>query len=411
MFEKLFVGRSHLLRKIKNAEKVFSNKNPKSSDFTPDEEKKYFKMFKPVYNKMLKIYNCDMKHHQIAALISSLKKNGYNLEKADKVYFKKLKEGYEFLSKCIKDNKEKYDNTTVTVFLRGYELINDPKLRSMILKAEQQYKNKTKKSKIDDKTSNFAEISAIFIVLYMVLIIALILYLVIVIIALIVDISDYEYAHARKTKMYDFDIDGLEKKNSAFIVNVMYPLVDIITFFEKVDMNKMLKLSNTEISKMDTQDWKERGYEAHLTVKGQMLENMKNYYGVEDMGVGLIVAIVAGVGLFLMVLFPAIRNLIYWFESTKVDMRDFYVEEAELLENNVAKLQEQLENSKDDREKAKLQAVIDKQIAYREKMLQKADKWYVEEKNVEKIAESQYNEDERVFNEEDKSSEEPTIYI
>ncbi len=411
MFEKLFVGRSHLARKIKNAEKVFSNKNPKSSDFTPDEEKKYFKMFKPVYNKMLKIYNCDMKHHQIAALITALKKNGYNLEKADKVYFKKLTEGYEFLSKCIKENKEKYDNTTAKVFVKGYELITDPKLRATIVRAENEYKNRTKKRKLDDKTSNFGELGAIFIVLYIVLMIALILYLVIVIIALLIDIADVDFAHARKIKMYNFDIDGLEKKHSAFIVNVMYPLVDIITFFEKVDMNKMLKLTNTEISKMDSQDYKERGYEAHLTVKGQMLENMKNYYGVEDMGVGLIVAIVAGVGLFLMVLFPAIRNLIYWFESTKVDMRDFYVEEAELLENNVAKLQEQLDNSKDDREKAKLQAVIDKQTAYRAKMLQKADKWYIEEKNVEQIAESQYNEDERIFTEEDRASEEPTIYI
>lgn len=44
-------------------------------------------------------------------------------------------------------------------------------------------------------------------------------------------------------------------------------------------------------------------------------------------------------------------------------------------------------------------------------MLQKADKWYIEEKNVETIAESQYNEDERVFTEEDRASEEPTIYI
>ena len=411
MFEKLFVGRSHLARKIKNAKKTFSNKNPKSSDFTPDEEKKYFKMFKPIYNKMLKIYNCDMKHHQIAALIASLKKNNYDIAKADKVYFKKLKEGYEFLSKCLKDNKEKYNDTTVQVFLKGYELATDPKLRAMILKAEKQYKNRISKSKIDDKTSNFAEIGAIFVVLYMVLVIALILYMVIVIIALLVDMSDYTYAHARKTKMYDFDIDGVEKKNAAFIVNVMYPLVEIEEFFSNVDMEKMLKLANTEVSKMDSQDYKQRGYESHLTIKGKTLENMQNYYGVEDMGVGLIVAIVAGVGLFLMVLFPAIRNLIYWFESTKVDMRDFYVEEAELLENNVAKLQEQLENSKDDREKAKLQSVIDKQIAYREKMLQKADKWYIEEKNVEQIAESQYNEDERVFNEEDRTSEEPTIYI
>lgn len=134
MFEKLFVGKSHLNRKIKNAKKRFSIKTPKTTDFTPDEEKKYFKMFKPVYNKMMKIYNGDMKHPQISSIINNLKKNGYDLKKSDSVYYKKLTEGYEFLSKLYKNNKEKYQDTTVQVFLKAYEMMNDPKLRAMIIK-------------------------------------------------------------------------------------------------------------------------------------------------------------------------------------------------------------------------------------------------------------------------------------
>lgn len=411
MFEKIFVGKSHLARKIKDAKKRFSIKTPKTTDFTPDEEKKYFKMFKPVYNKMMKIYNGDVKHPQITAIVNGLKKNGYDLSKSDKLYYKKITEGYEFLSKLYKDNKEKYQDTTLQVFLKAYEMMNDPKLRAIINKAEREYKAKIKNTKIDDKSSNFGEIGAIFVVLYMILIIALILYMVIIIIALLTETADFNFAHARKEKMNNLDIEALEKKNATFIVNVMYPLVDIIEFFDNVDLNKMIKLSNSEIKKMDSQDYKQKGNESTIFINKEEQEKLSSYYGVEDMGIGLVVAIVAGVGLFLMVLFPAIRNLIYWFESTKVDMRDFYVEEAELLENNVAKLQEQLENSKDDNERKKLQSVIDKQTAYREKMLQKADKWYIEEKNVETIAESQYNEDERVFTEEDKTSEEPTIYI
>lgn len=412
MFEKLFVGKSHLNRKIKNAKKRFSIKTPKTTDFTPDEEKKYFKMFKPVYNKMMKIYNGDMKHPQISSIINNLKKNGYDLKKSDSVYYKKLTEGYEFLSKLYKNNKEKYQDTTVQVFLKAYEMMNDPKLRAMIIKAEREYKAKIKNSKINDKTSNFAELGAIFIALYIIMVIALILYLVIIIIALITEIDTFTFAHARKEKSENLDIEAIEKKHASFIVNVMYPLVDIIEFFDNVDLNKMIKLSNSEFKKVnDTQDYKQRGNESIIFINKEEQEKLSYYYGVEDMGIGLVVVIVAGVGLFLMILFPAIRNMIYWYESTKVDMRDFYIEEAELLENNVAKLQEQLNNSNNDIEKKKLQAIIDKQIAYREKMLQKADKWYIEEKNVETIAESQYNEDERVFTEEDRASEEPTIYI
>lgn len=419
MFEKLFISQKHLENKKKTAKKRFSEQNPTQGSFTAEEEAKFVKMNKPLMNKVLKIYRGECNHYQIADIVKDFKKANYNINNFDKKYTKKMDEMYEFLSKCYEKNKSKFENTSVEVYLDAYKILHDSKVRGTVQKVSKNFDKMFQGGKVDYKNvleeARFAYTSGCIIcALYLALLIFCILYLAIALVVIIIEIDDFAYNTKQDYSFFDFNIAKLDKDYAAFTLNVAYSAAEFIEFFNTVSLSKMENASTKIVKKLGTESIYEGSKYASLdinvsTVNKKQLEDLKFQHGQEDFGI--ILAIGAGIILFMILLFPAIRAFLYYIESLKVDLSDFYNEEAELLDNNIAKLEEKMEAAKSPAEKAKYKSIIEKQKAYREKMKQKADKFYIAERDTEKIAEAEYTADEQRYQDEDTASSEPTIII
>jgi hypothetical protein len=76
-----------------------------------------------------------------------------------------------------------------------------------------------------------------------------------------------------------------------------------------------------------------------------------------------IIALLTVTVIIITVAVPVARLTIYWVNMKKVDLQKELEMQAELLNNNILSLQEKLEKTSDDKERARLQNIINKQIA------------------------------------------------
>jgi hypothetical protein len=99
---------------------------------------------------------------------------------------------------------------------------------------------------------------------------------------------------------------------------------------------------------------------------------------------------------------PVARMIIYWASVRKVDLQKELEMQAELLNNNIMLLQEKLEKTHDKAERARLQNIINKQIALLVDLQGKIKKYLDEEYEASVAAEKEANDDEAAATEGDE---------
>lgn len=91
------------------------------------------------------------------------------------------------------------------------------------------------------------------------------------------------------------------------------------------------------------------------------------FYGPEtsEESITVVIAIAAGVVIF----FLSIRSILYFLTTLSVDIGEMFAEEAEMLSVNAARLEKKIEEAEDEKEKKRLEAVLEKQTKWKDRFI------------------------------------------
>jgi hypothetical protein len=119
------------------------------------------------------------------------------------------------------------------------------------------------------------------------------------------------------------------------------------------------------------------------------------------LGTGLSIAVIVVMIILLIAAVPVARLVIYWLNVRKVDIEKELEMQAELLSNNITRLKEKLDKTSDKEERARLQNIIDKQIAILKKIQEDIKKYLDDDYEAAVEAQQTAEDDDSSYNAED----------
>lgn len=217
----------------------------------------------------------------------------------------------------------------------------------------------------------------------------------------LLDHMTYQFATAPwfdidEGNLYDIVLNSYHTHYKYFFHNVLVPSIDIISYFRLTDL-KELEKEVFKSTALTQESWIEQRTE------------MNCMYGVEDITLGLVIAL--GVVLGLTLLLPTIRGIIYYWGCLKINLSNFYKDEAIYLSFNINRLKEELSRESDPKKIAKLESVIAKQEVACDKLKQKALKLALQYEANETQAKNNMEVDTEIENTEYHEDITPSIMI
>ena len=202
----------------------------------------------------------------------------------------------------------------------------------------------------------------------------------------------------KKSELLETIENSYKKVFKYFFDNILLHHIELITYFDKTDLNLLIKEINTNISEsISKESWDEKKKELYYM------------YGTEDITFAILVA--CGVALGLTLLLPTIRGLIYYWGCLKINLANFYKDDSIYLSFNIKRLKEELAKETDPKKIAKLEQVIAKQEAECEKLKQKAYNLSVQYENNVSQTRNNMETDTEIEDNEYYESKTPTILI
>lgn len=294
----------------------------------------------------------------------------YNRRKGGNIY-DQMKEQANYASSYLKDHKY-MQYSLLGVYVDLWNLINDQKWKIAWKKAYDYC----------DKNGEASTIATAFKMMYIVSVVAFE--------TIGLKIVDFKFAVYSGASDVDA-IQIIQSQNKPMMKNLVTPAINLITLCNDTETPANLiddAISTEKKAKESKEDYdpkraEEDGFWANA-FKAIGSAGQKLYTGIGNLGVNLLskmningapiwvgFTVLTVTVVVILAIFPLTRMIIYYASMHKVNLEKRIELEAELVGNNVNDLKEKLENTKDAKEKARLQEIIDKQQAILDKIRSK----------------------------------------
>lgn len=353
--------------------------NPEKSNYSVEEEKAYIRTLKPMTQCFLNNIYGKTKNEQLNALNSEFIKNDFNISKANKNLLKNLEVVYKICKQLLNSkNKNSYLNTTVEIFCIAYDALRNRGNISFISSVYKKFRTKFR-----EKVNVLSSLNTSMQFFYLGslsninMFIGLNNYVIYTGLMLLTEFHVKEY----QTNGI-FNAVAFDQGNASYTRKATYNIASIADYFTAVKQSKVTALLDKSYKEgLSKEDWR-------YTVKS-----------TETLATVAVVSL--GIALGLTLLMPAIRQFMYFIESLKVDLSNFFQDNADMLAVDIQILEEKKNSTTDKNEEKRLETVIQKSKSWHDRLTRWSNFWYAEQERAEDTSENLESSDDNSYQDTD----------